>query len=95
MSTAWLVMLWANGAYDRRYLGVGTDEFKRVVRAAWTLAAVVAFVAFGTKTLASRMTVGVALVVTLVFIVVLRFAEARHQGCSTARSAAATCSTWP
>ena len=29
----WLVVLWGHGAYDRRYLGVGTDEFKRVVRA--------------------------------------------------------------
>ena len=32
-------MLWGNGAYDRRYLGIGTDEFKRVTRTAVTLTA--------------------------------------------------------
>ena len=30
---AWVVALWAHGAYDRRYLGIGTVEFKRVIRA--------------------------------------------------------------
>src|SRR5688500_17395175 len=30
----WILTLWGNGCYDRRYLGVGTDEFKRVIRAA-------------------------------------------------------------
>src|SRR5688500_288314 len=28
----WLAILWANGSYDRRYLGLGSEEFKRVVR---------------------------------------------------------------
>ena len=73
----WVVALWGHGAYDRRYLGVGTDEFKRVVRASWTLAAIVAFLAFGTKTELSRLTVGVSLVATLTFIVALRFAVRR------------------
>ena len=74
---AWLAVLWGHGAYDRRYLGVGTDEFKRVVRAAWTLVAVVAFLAVGTKTDISRRTVGVALLGTLVFILVLRYLARR------------------
>ena len=30
----WLVVLWGNGSYDRRYLGLGSEEFKRVVRGA-------------------------------------------------------------
>ena len=29
----WVLILWGNGAYDRRYLGLGPDEFKRVIRA--------------------------------------------------------------
>jgi hypothetical protein len=45
----WLVVLWSHGAYDRRYLGVGTDEFKRVFRAAITVAASVSFLAFALK----------------------------------------------
>ena len=35
----WLIMLWGHGAYDRRYLGVGADEFKRMFRASITAAA--------------------------------------------------------
>jgi exopolysaccharide biosynthesis polyprenyl glycosylphosphotransferase len=71
---SWVVILWGHGAYDRRYLGVGTDEFKRVVRAAWTVAAIVAFLPFATKTDVSRLSVGVALVGTLLYVLVLRYA---------------------
>ncbi|MFC4106620.1 sugar transferase [Micromonospora zhanjiangensis] len=70
---SWLFLLWANGAYDRRYLGLGTDEFRRVVRAAVTVAATVSFVAFATKTDLSRFTVGTALVGTMVLILLIRF----------------------
>src|SRR5947209_1953700 len=77
LPVAWLIVLWGQGAYDRRYLGVGTDEFKRVVRAGWTIAAIVAFLAFGTKTALSRLTVGVALVASLAFILLLRYAVRR------------------
>ncbi|WP_245714561.1 sugar transferase [Micromonospora inyonensis] len=57
----WVVTLWSNRAYDRRYLGLGPDEFKRVIRAAVTVAASVSFLAFATKTDLSRYTVGTAL----------------------------------
>jgi exopolysaccharide biosynthesis polyprenyl glycosylphosphotransferase len=70
----WIVVLWGHGAYDRRYLGVGTDEFKRVVRASMTVVAVVAFLAFATKIDMSRWSVGTALLAGLVYILLLRFA---------------------
>jgi exopolysaccharide biosynthesis polyprenyl glycosylphosphotransferase len=70
----WIVVLWSHGAYDRRYLGVGTDEFKRVVRASWTVVAVVAFLAFATKIDMSRWSVGVALLAGLGYVLLLRFA---------------------
>ncbi|BCB80696.1 sugar transferase [Phytohabitans flavus] len=70
----WLIMLWANGAYDRRYLGLGTDEFKRVVRASVTVMASVSFLAFATKTDLSRLTVATALVGATVLILVARYA---------------------
>jgi exopolysaccharide biosynthesis polyprenyl glycosylphosphotransferase len=73
----WLVVLWANGSFDRRYLGVGTDEFKQVVRASWTMIAIVSFLAFATKTQLSRLSVGIALLGALVFILVLRYAARR------------------
>jgi exopolysaccharide biosynthesis polyprenyl glycosylphosphotransferase len=73
LPVGWLVVLWGHGAYDRRYLGVGTDEFKRVVRASWTVVAIVAFAAFATKADVSRLSVGVALVGGLAYAVTLRY----------------------
>ncbi|MDT5038655.1 MAG: hypothetical protein QOE03_3840 [Micromonosporaceae bacterium] len=77
LPAGWLVVLWAHGAYDRRYLGVGTDEFKQVVRASWTMIAIVSFLAFATKTKVSRVSVGIALVGALVYLLVLRYATRR------------------
>jgi len=74
---AWLVMLWANGAYDRRHLGLGTEEFKRVARAAVAMAATVSFVAFATKTDLSRLSVATALIGASLFILVVRSAARR------------------
>lgn len=68
----WLLVLWGNRAYDRRYLGIGTEEFKRVVRAGVVVAASVSFLAFTTVTNLSRLSVGTALVGALVFILIFR-----------------------
>jgi exopolysaccharide biosynthesis polyprenyl glycosylphosphotransferase len=65
----WLVVLWGHGAYDRRYLGMGTDEFKRIFRAALTVVAIVSFLAFSTKADLSRLSVATALLGTLAFVV--------------------------
>jgi exopolysaccharide biosynthesis polyprenyl glycosylphosphotransferase len=73
LPAAWVVVLWSHGAYDRRYLGVGTDEFKRVVRASWTIVAVVAFLAFAYKRDLSRTSVGVALLGGLICVLLVRF----------------------
>lgn len=75
----WLVALWGHGAYDRRYLGIGTDEFKRIVRAAVTMAATVSFLAFTFKKGQdlSRLSVAVALLGALLYIVLLRFLARR------------------
>jgi exopolysaccharide biosynthesis polyprenyl glycosylphosphotransferase len=69
----WLILLWGNGAYDRRYLGLGTDEFKRVVRASVAAAASVSFLAFATKTDLSRLSVGSALVGALLYLIIARY----------------------
>ncbi|WP_422772378.1 sugar transferase [Plantactinospora sp. WMMC1484] len=68
----WLIVLWGNGAYDRRYLGLGTDEFKRVTRAGVAVAASVSFLAFATKTDLSRYTVGTALLGAMLMILIAR-----------------------
>jgi FlaA1/EpsC-like NDP-sugar epimerase len=41
----WLFALVGARAYEMRFLGVGADEFKRVVSASWWLMAVIAVVA--------------------------------------------------
>jgi exopolysaccharide biosynthesis polyprenyl glycosylphosphotransferase len=73
----WLLILWGHGAYDRRYLGVGTDEYKRVFRASITAAASVSFLAFAFKIDLSRLSVGTALVGSLLYILVGRWLARR------------------
>ncbi|WP_229399342.1 sugar transferase [Micromonospora okii] len=68
----WVVILWGNRAYDRRYLGLGPDEFKRVIRAGVAVAATVSFLAFATVTQLSRWTVGFALLGALLLILLGR-----------------------
>ncbi len=68
----WLLLLWANGAYDRRVVGIGTEEFKRVFRAAIAVLASVAFIAFGVKVDISRLSVAVVVVSAMVFILATR-----------------------
>ena len=68
----WLVMLWANGAYERRHLGLGTEEFKRVARAGVAVVATVSFVLFATKIDVSRLAVTTALVSAGLYLLILR-----------------------
>ncbi len=70
----WLVVLWSTGAYDRRYLGLGTDEFKRTIRAFITIVAGVSLLAFATKTQLSRGTVAFVSLTALTLILFCRYA---------------------
>jgi exopolysaccharide biosynthesis polyprenyl glycosylphosphotransferase len=90
---AWLIVIWGSGGYDRRYLGIGTDEFKRVTRAAVTMTATISLIAFSTKIAEqiSRLTVAVVMVGGLLYITCLRFLARRvlyllrHKGIATHR----------
>jgi exopolysaccharide biosynthesis polyprenyl glycosylphosphotransferase len=64
----WLILLWANGTYDRRYLGLGSEEFKRIVRTSVTVVAGVSLLAFATKTQLSRGTVAMVSLAALCFL---------------------------
>jgi exopolysaccharide biosynthesis polyprenyl glycosylphosphotransferase len=57
----WLAALALAGAYDTRFIGVGSDEFRRVLNAGVCLTAAVAVVAYATKTGLARGYVLVAL----------------------------------
>jgi exopolysaccharide biosynthesis polyprenyl glycosylphosphotransferase len=69
----WIFTLWANGSYDRRYLGLGSEEFKRVVRTSITVVAGVSLLAFATRTQLSRVTVAYVCVTGLMFILFFRY----------------------
>ncbi|MGH3728844.1 MAG: sugar transferase [Micromonosporaceae bacterium] len=73
----WLFVLWGHGCYDRRYLGLGTDEFKRVIRASLTVVAVVSFLTLTLKFDASRLAVATSLLATLFLLLVTRYLARR------------------
>src|SRR2546423_8760878 len=76
---AWLGVLWGNGAYDRRYLGIGTDEFKRVMRTTVTLTASLSLLAFLTQKAGqlSRLSVLFSMVGGLLVVTTFRYAARR------------------
>src|SRR5215468_6097273 len=74
---AWVIVLWGHGCYDRRYLGIGADEFKRVFRASVTVTALVSFIVFSTSFSPSRFSVGIALLSGLVYISIFRYLARR------------------
>ena len=79
---SWMVALVVRGAYDTRVLGIGSEEFKRVVTASAGLFGVVAIVAFGLKLDLSRGFVLITFVAGLVFLMAARWilrAWLRHE----------------
>jgi exopolysaccharide biosynthesis polyprenyl glycosylphosphotransferase len=69
----WLAALALAGAYDTRFIGVGTDEFRRVVNTGVGLTAAVAILAYATKTEIARGYVVVALPCLTAFDVLVRY----------------------
>ncbi len=79
---AWMAVLVLRGAYDTRILGVGSEEFKRVVAATAVVFAAIALVAFALKLELSRGFVLITFVVGLVLLLIVRWslrAWLRHE----------------
>jgi exopolysaccharide biosynthesis polyprenyl glycosylphosphotransferase len=74
----WLVALALAGAYDERFIGVGTDEFRRVLNTGVCLTAVVAITAYATKTDVARGYVVVALPSLTIFDLMARYWQRKH-----------------
>ncbi|MGH3320782.1 MAG: sugar transferase [Streptosporangiaceae bacterium] len=70
----WLVCLALARAYEPRFLGVGSDEFRRVVNSGFVLIALVAIVAYAAKIDVARGYVVAALPLTTIATVVGRYA---------------------
>jgi exopolysaccharide biosynthesis polyprenyl glycosylphosphotransferase len=73
MPVIWIGALALAGAYDARFIGVGSDEFRRVVNAGVCLTAVVAIVSYAVKVDVARGYVVVALPCLTVFDLVARY----------------------
>jgi exopolysaccharide biosynthesis polyprenyl glycosylphosphotransferase len=69
----WLVGLWLAGAYDVRWIGGGSDEFRRVLNAGVSLIAAVAIFSYVINLELSRGYVVIALPSTTVLDLVLRY----------------------
>jgi exopolysaccharide biosynthesis polyprenyl glycosylphosphotransferase len=81
----WLAGLTLAGAYDIRFIGVGTDEFRRVVNTGVCLTAVVAIAAYATRTEVARGYVVIALPCLTVFDLAARYALRKRLHRSRAR----------
>ncbi len=79
---SWLVVLVLRGAYDTRVLGVGSEEFKRVVSATATVFGAVAIVVFALKIDLSRGFVLITFSIGLLLLLAVRWslrAWLRHE----------------
>lgn len=70
---AWVATLVMRGAYDTRILGVGSEEFKRVVAATATVFGAVAIVVFAFKLDLSRGFVLITAITGLVLLLIVRW----------------------
>jgi len=70
---AWVAMVGLNRAYESRFMGVGAEEFQRVLSAFLYLTACVAVVSYATKAEFAREFVGFSLVVALLLNLLGRY----------------------
>jgi exopolysaccharide biosynthesis polyprenyl glycosylphosphotransferase len=74
----WMVALELAGSYDPRFIGIGSDEFRRVINAGVFLTAAVAIVSYATKTDVARGYIVIALPFMTVSDLALRFARRKR-----------------
>jgi exopolysaccharide biosynthesis polyprenyl glycosylphosphotransferase len=70
----WLICIALAGGYDTRFIGVGSDEFRKVVNGGVFLTTTVAIVAYATKTDIARGYVVIALPSAILFDLLARYA---------------------
>jgi exopolysaccharide biosynthesis polyprenyl glycosylphosphotransferase len=71
---AWLVTIRFAGGYDSRFIGIGTDEFRRVARAGSFLTAAIAIVSYASKLNLARGYVVIALPSLTILDLLVRYA---------------------
>ena len=78
LPTLWVASVGANRAYESRYLGVGSEEFRRVMTAAVWLVAAVGTFSWATKAELARGYVLIALPATAFFTILGRYAARKR-----------------
>ena len=74
MPVLWITALWLSGGYDIRFVGTGSDEFRKVLNAGVGLTAALALFSYAINLQLSRAYVLIALPSTTVFDLVARYA---------------------
>jgi exopolysaccharide biosynthesis polyprenyl glycosylphosphotransferase len=70
---AWVLIIAAGRAYEARFLGVGSEEFKRVFNATIRFVALLALISFAAKAQLARGFIGLLIPIGLVLLVLGRF----------------------
>ncbi len=78
----WILMVMLSGGYDARVIGVGSDEFRKIVNVGLGLTAAIAIISYATRADLARGYVLVALPCATLFDLLARFALRKrlHQG---------------
>ena len=74
----WITALWLAGAYDTRFIGTGSDEFRKVLNAGVGLTATIAIFSYAINLQLSRGYVVIALPCVTVFDLFARYAMRKH-----------------
>jgi len=74
----WLAALWLAGGYDVRFVGTGSDEFRKVLNAGISLTAAIAICSYAVNIELSRGYLLIALPAVTLFDLVARYAMRKH-----------------
>jgi exopolysaccharide biosynthesis polyprenyl glycosylphosphotransferase len=78
LPVAWLAAIWLAGGYDVRFIGTGSDEFRKVLNAGVGLTAAIAVVSYAVNLQLSRAYVLIALPTTAVLDLFSRYATRKR-----------------
>ena len=78
LPVAWVMLLLVLGGYDVRFIGTGSDEFRKVLNAGWSLTAGVALLSYGLNNELSRVYLLIAMPMTVLLDLIVRYALRKH-----------------
>jgi exopolysaccharide biosynthesis polyprenyl glycosylphosphotransferase len=78
LPVAWVLLLLVLGGYDARFIGTGSDEFRKVLNAGWSLSAGVALLSYGLNNELSRVYLVIVMPVTVMLDLIVRYALRKH-----------------